>query len=256
MNHLTFHLEPLEARQMLAGNVTAVVNGAGDLIVNGDASANAISVAVDSLGDVTVTGHDDTQVDTSGIDRAVSGDIVIRLRGGDDWVTIDNELATADVRVSGSGGNDTLTVEGTANSVRMLGGSGDDFISMVAATNSATMRGFTGNDHLWVNPIGDIGSLYMRSFKGDDSVTVIAHFEIADMTVLTDAGNDTITLNDVGASGIIEVNLNAGGGDDFFNIDLTETVGVGFGGEGLDQIFSQSSSFGEVNWHDIEEVLS
>ena len=55
-----FHLESLEDRRMLAGNVTVEVAG-DNLVITGDDAANDITVTLDA-GEVVVVGNDNVHV--------------------------------------------------------------------------------------------------------------------------------------------------------------------------------------------------
>ena len=116
---LTFkpRVEPLENRCMLAGNVNAFVND-GDLYVNGNNAANTISVESAGAGVVQVRGFDGAGSATyvngtpNGMRtfRGVTGDIFIRLRGGNDLVRVSNLVVPGDLLVDLAAGNDEVVL--------------------------------------------------------------------------------------------------------------------------------------------------
>src|SRR5262245_19355375 len=78
-------LECLEPRAMLAGNVTASVNGSGNLTITGSNADNQIEITqvdVDSYlisgTDTTINGETELQVD------GVQGSLTVDLKGGAD----------------------------------------------------------------------------------------------------------------------------------------------------------------------------
>src|SRR4051812_41895446 len=64
--HRTLGVERLEGRAMLAGNVTAFVDGGGNLIVRGDNNDNAVLVQQTATGQYSVTGVDFADSGVSG----------------------------------------------------------------------------------------------------------------------------------------------------------------------------------------------
>jgi hypothetical protein len=119
---LSLEMESLENRQMLAGNVSAVITGAGNLVVTGDGAANEIDVAIDSTGQVSITGNAGTTVDIGNLATAqVSGDVRINLGGGDDVVSlygVDSSAPIRNVSINTGTGDDSAIVGYLYGSIR------------------------------------------------------------------------------------------------------------------------------------------
>ncbi len=91
--------ESLETRRCMAGNVTAALVG-GDLVVEGDADANTISIVEGAVdGEFIVLGGDDADGAATNVNGApnglavvsgVSGSLIVRLREGNDVVDVAN----------------------------------------------------------------------------------------------------------------------------------------------------------------------
>ena len=256
---LDLQIENLEPRQMLAGNVTAFINGAGALIINGDGGDNQILVEVGESGDVTVTGQDDEVIDDSGLqDAQLSGDIMINLRGGDDSVYVTGPLGEGDegvvpldasfvddIRIVGGSGNDRLginAVNGATGNLTLSGGSGDDNLSLNYAETSGdvTIIGGSGNDTASVFVVGaeDItlitgggddmagivgsvasGSLNIRGGSGDD-LTALKYSEGRNVNIISGGGDDTVSAAD---NMFAITTLQTGGGND--TVDILENFG-------------------------------
>src|SRR4051812_22710146 len=127
-------VEPLESRRMFA--VTASFAG-GVLTVNGDNNANTITVSRTVAGNLLVN----------------NGAVAITGAAA----TIAN---TTRINVSGSGGNDSITLDqtnGALPAASLSGGSGDDSINGGAGAD--TLNGGDGNDEVDGNGGSDIAFL-------------------------------------------------------------------------------------------------
>ena len=131
--NLTFDVQSLEQRQLLAGNVVAAINGAGDLSIVGDNNGNEINVEINVSGDVTVTGLNGTTVDDSQlVGSEVTGDVSIDLRDGDNVLDLTSTTNTflEDVRIRTGSGADEITVEDirASGGFVLSSGDGDDVV--------------------------------------------------------------------------------------------------------------------------------
>lgn len=251
------NIERLEDRRLLAGNVTAAINGAGDLIIQGDGEDNAVSVEIDSAGNVIVEGDSTTTVDDSGLaGSVVSGDVIVNLRGGDDVVIIAGEegpstshrtsIPVEDIRITTGAGNDEAMVGFANRGIRIAGdatinaGSGDDYAGVKYSDidGGVSISGSGGND---VAGIGDsvANDFVFRGGAGDDTVSVIESVTIeqielvlgsgdndarvedsagAGLTITSTSGADTIEIDSFNAK-YENVNLRTGGNNDDITID-------------------------------------
>src|SRR5712691_8972417 len=129
-------VEALEQRRLLS--VTSSLSG-GTLTVNGDSSANAISIQTSSC---TLTVKDGTTTINSYTDSSVTS-IVVNASDGNDSAVIDTSISSAKhVTFNGGNGNDTLT-----------GGNGDDTLNandgadfLVGGAGDDSLAGGAGSD--------------------------------------------------------------------------------------------------------------
>lgn len=119
MSHLAAS-ETLETRVLLAGNVLAKLTGGGDLVLKGDSLSNHMHVGTTpGGGGVRVTGLADGDgaattingaafVDYAGSDT-VPDDLRAILRGGDDLIDVETDVAGNLIAKTGSGGDKVST---------------------------------------------------------------------------------------------------------------------------------------------------
>ena len=262
---LDLGVEALENRQMLAGNVTATITGAGDLVVRGDSADNTVAVELDSFGNVTVTGYDGTTVDDTNLSSTqLSGNIRITLLGGDDNVAIygsDYDVPVDNISiVTGSGDDQALiaNVDGIDGNVNINTGVGNDdaTIKYAQASGNVTINSGAGSDTNVLNTVsGDnlkissgsdadrdfvyqsaaAGDLTIASTSGNDSVN-IEGIVAEDLRVSTGSGDDQVFITEAHTK--YDTNLNTAGGNDKLVITNSEITGdlVANTGAGDDQL--------------------
>ncbi len=223
-------LSSLEAREVPA---TLAVFNTNILTVTGDANANAITVAADSAGNLTVTDNGTpvfirstfgTPTKTALTTVTVSG------RGGDDTIILDRSLnvldatgklaAAPNATLNGDGGNDTIRVLSggfvggvvgapiVGNTV-MDGGAGNDFLD--SGFGNDVMLGGAGNDTLRWLP-GTLIDTFDGGAGNDTAVVVGNDNNQGDAFVLS--------ANGPGAARFMRTNLVP------FFIDITTTENV------------------------------
>ena len=213
--------DDLESRVMLAGDVTAVLDGT-TLRLTGDDVANAVDIN-QAAGGIVVgglfNGGANTTVNGMGNDFFAGVTAVsVHLEGGDDILIMANNNATAltgdlninlssgaDVAVLGTAGN-FLDVGGEAN---ILMGSENDFLQLENAIigtepNQTALRVNmgSGDDGLIFSNVDLEEDLLVELGDGNDVVAAI-NLDIAhDVEVFAGNGNDFLFLNnvDVGTS--------------------------------------------------------
>lgn len=166
-NRVRPELSKLESREVPA---TLAVFNTNVLTVTGDASANAITVAADTAGNLTVTDNGAPVFIRSTFGTATKTaltSVTVEGRGGDDTIILDRSLNVLDANgklaaapnatLNGNGGNDTIRVLSggflggvignpiVGNTV-MNGGSGNDFLD--SGFGNDVMFGGDGNDTL------------------------------------------------------------------------------------------------------------
>jgi hypothetical protein len=131
--------EVLEPRDNPAGNVSVAISG-GVIIVAGDAFNNRINLSQDSVGNVFITGLDNTTVNGQSslfLGRGIPNGVRIDLAGGNDRAEVVGLVTFGDLIVGGNVGNDQTIILSTAAqfSVQVHGQDGDDdtYLSNISA---------------------------------------------------------------------------------------------------------------------------
>ncbi len=169
-------LESLESRTLLAGNVTAVVEG-GNLTLTGDDAANSVEVSVVD-GDIVVTGLDDTTVNDS-TDAFVavtgattlSGNLTSSLGSGDDTLRVTGELTvsgTTSVTDSSGVSQVGITDATLDGNVSISTGDSADEISITGSTLGAnlTVNAGGGDNQVSVFDTTIAGGMAVSSWHG------------------------------------------------------------------------------------------
>ncbi|MCA9085431.1 MAG: peptidylprolyl isomerase [Planctomycetaceae bacterium] len=178
-----FGFEQLESRTLLAGNVTAQLQGLKALIT-GDASDNSFRILVDN-GNVVLRGTDTTTING----------------GTTDFVLSTTEVMRGSITIAGGAGNDTFVVDG------------------ITARNTIRMDGEAGNDLMVVNNSILRQSLRLTGGDGDDDM-VVRDTRIGDtLVVIAGAGNDDLVVD--GSFVGRHMWYSGGDGDDVVQIDGT-----------------------------------
>src|SRR4051812_44657819 len=207
--HCTF--ESLESRQMLAGDVTAkIVNG--DLIIKGDRNDNQIAIT-QSGTTITVTGTGTTvNSDPSAVLTGFTGSIELKMRRGNDAVTLTAVTATG-LDASLGKGNDTLNIANcTVNGdTELEGEKGNDTIIVDTPTDGEGAISSRFNGLLEI----DLG-------KGNDSLKLVNARVTDDTDIEGSRGTDAVTIT---GSTMTTLDTDLGRGDDSLVISTT-TVSV------------------------------
>ena len=168
------------------------------------------------------------------IDMGTIEKVVLNMGGGNDTFSATGNLASL-VRVTVDGGAGDDTILGSNGADTLLGGDGNDFIDGQQGNDAAFLgagddtfqwdpgdgsdmvEGQAGTDKLLFN--GSAGSeIFALSANGSRALLTrtlgnitmdLNDMEVA--TVNTLAGSDTITVNDMSATDVVEVNVNLGG---------------------------------------------
>ena len=169
-----FHLETLEDRRMMAGDVTArVVNG--DLVITGDNQSNEMYLYDNGDGSYVMFGENGTRINgLSGYPLdGVSDDIRINLRGGDNRIALLGLDLADDITIRTGSGNDKIILsEATIRSnLRMRTGGGDDSIRIMTSTILGQFNAATGagNDEIAATHSA-VGSGRVNTGRGNDEV--------------------------------------------------------------------------------------
>jgi hypothetical protein len=197
--------EPLESRQLLAGNVTAVLDG-GDLDIRGDNLGNRISVTQIGPGTYRVTGIGTTVNGGAGpVDIAgVTDDVDIRLGDGDDAVLVFSAEIPDELEIRTRGGNDLVTV------------------SSVSVNGETEVKTKDGIDLLEFIDCTFRGEFELKTGNGDDFAEAenCTFFDEAEFDM--DDGNDELIIYGGGITGgstfFDEVEIELDDGDDLLGV--------------------------------------
>src|SRR5262245_16851262 len=255
----TLHVEQLERRAMLAGNVSASVSG-GSLIIRGDNADNGVVISQTGPGSYLVTG-----IDTAGGPTTINGDpdatftgvtgsFDVDLKKGDDLFGMLGDIANLgviDVEAeeecglglsfgSGSGGGsasgDIAAVVVPGNlTIRM--GDGLDQVALYVDVGGQTSVD-TGNqdDAVFIDDSTFGGNLPVQTGKGADSVCVVESDMSGLLNVQTGDGEDSVYATEFAALAVV---VNTGNQSDgvertSFYVDTTTTIVTGSGNDGVD----------------------
>jgi hypothetical protein len=183
------HFERLEARNMLAGNVTAELVD-GDLIVTGDAADNRIRIYRNAFGEnklfgdgTSVNGVDDGTFDLTDL----TGDVVARMGDGNDIVSFEGGFP-ATVLIDAGNGNDHINSLAGASIAAGL------VIDLGSGANSVGLsgRGFGREGYSLGFRVGT--STIITGGAQEDGVTVEQVYVANDLVINTGAGADRINV--------------------------------------------------------------
>ncbi|MGI9517150.1 MAG: FKBP-type peptidyl-prolyl cis-trans isomerase [Pirellulaceae bacterium] len=190
----SLNFQQLEPRQMLAGDVTVVVD-MGQLIITGDGEANQIEVTGTRRGSATVTGLNGTTINGSDSPfRALTPGLrgaEIDLGGGDDEATIRGARLMQGMTVDGGAGNDGIFVDNSSLRGNLQIDAGE------------------GNNVVEIDRVFVVGNSEIRSGGGNDFVSILAHAVIGSLTIDTGAGSDVLAVDNVGVLGSANVDMGA-----------------------------------------------
>ena len=185
------HIERLEARQMLAGNVTAELID-GDLIVTGDAADNRIRIYMNAFGETklfgegtSVNGIPDGTFDLTDL----TGDVVARMGDGNDIVSFVGGFPGA-VVIEGGGGNDDISSLGGGSITAELvihAGSGANSVGLSG-------RGFGREGYNLGFRVGT--STIITGGEQRDGVFIEQVYVANDLVINTGAGADRIDVRE------------------------------------------------------------
>jgi hypothetical protein len=219
-------------------NSFSVSNWSGEATLRGQGGDDAYTV--DFVGAGTGTVHVDDSSGT-GDTLAVNGTVGIDAltiaaasvsRGGE---TVTHS-GIDDLSVDARGGADLITVNGTGPVTTVLGGAGeDDFFVNAVAIAGITLNGQGDSDDYTVNfglldgivnvadaPVGVFDRLFVNGTSSDDVLLIAPAF-------VKRGSAETVNY-----SGIEELNVDAGDGDDDITVDGTSVPTNVFGGIGDD----------------------
>jgi hypothetical protein len=215
---------------LLAGDVTMVVTGTGDLILTGDSADNEFVVQRQFNGVMRVLGID-TNIVRDGVPASEHSFTMVNPFGIDGYVSIDggeghDTVTFDDLEVGGffqavlGGGDDSLTVQDSdmAGDMSVSAGTGNDDVEIAVSdiSGDTTVIGSNGNDTLYLDSLFLSGGLSFYGGSGDDTVDAyfVEEYNAPSPIALQFFGgsdNDSISLTSTFNG---STTLDGGGGDD------------------------------------------
>jgi Ca2+-binding RTX toxin-like protein len=167
------------------------------------------------------------------LDIGTSENLVLNANGGDDIISAGNGLATLiQLSLDGGAGNDTIT--GGDGNDRLVGGDGNDVINGGRGNDTAvlgagddtfvwnpgdasdTVEGQAGNDTMVFNGANvnenitlSANGSRLRLFRNVGAVTMDTN-EVENVNINALGGSDAITLDDLSATSVSQVNIDLG----------------------------------------------
>ncbi|MCP4853491.1 MAG: thioredoxin domain-containing protein [Fuerstiella sp.] len=227
-------VECLEVRTLLAGNVLAVVDSSGDLMLTGDAQSNSVDLVVVN-GDLVVRGRDNTTVNgaatpfvASAASTTVTDDLFVQLGRGNDVLFVEGVTIGGRASVTSRGGNDSIGFDGTT------------------VGTDLSIRTSRGADVVNLDGVTINRDLMIRSGRDSDTIRIANTNITDDVAIVTGRHNDSVVLDTVtvgddvwintghGADDIVAMNSSIGdrlrartrAGNDFVMIDGTTVSGA------------------------------
>lgn len=215
-------LEPLESRQMLAGNVLVSLSG-DNVLVTGDSLANTIEItALDN--DVVIRGLQDTLVNGSANNfvlstgsRIINGSVNISMGLGNDTVMFSrNVIVNGISNIAGDDGDDQLGSTGVQFTTGALfyGGNGNDTVSLQDSSFGGLLwiKTHHGDDLVTLEDITATGKVKIKTGVGNDAVSLtrVTTAEGQKLSVHTEDGNDDVAVRNSTINGSLKLRTTSG----------------------------------------------
>ncbi|MCL4205954.1 MAG: hypothetical protein KJ000_26010 [Pirellulaceae bacterium] len=184
-----------------SGNVSARPHKR-NLVVTGDNAANSIRIVPGtSPGEWVVIGIGDTKVNGKPQDTitGVTQDVLVDMRGGDDYVLLEDATVARDVKLNMGAGSSlaVLVSVSTGRHVTILAGRGGQVDAhVVTSTVGGNLHvcGGTGSESVVVTDTTVQGNLTARLGGGADELQIRGGEVGRDLVVNSSTGNDTIGI--------------------------------------------------------------
>lgn len=239
----TARLESLEARTLMAGNVTAAITEAGDLEIRGDSKNNIVAVTQFNSGIWKVQGLLGTKINGKNSEKfEYSGGMDVSLGRGHDGFAIVKGNVEGALSIRTSNGIDGVVLTRlTAQSIYVNTGADTDALLVAGVTVQAPLEQPETPALLQ----DGLGVATFQTSSGDDYV-LIAKLTAQSVYVHTHTGRDIVGLLGVEADEKLHVNLGDGNLDILAAVKNDAPVANLYGGKDLaDGYFHAANSFDE-----------
>src|SRR5712691_8774012 len=241
----TADIQELEPRALLAGAVSVVTTGFGDLRITGDqfngdelhVTIDAAGLTIEGLNGTTINGDVAPFVISRGHDLDGLRDVIVNMKGGNDKVYVDVRESIKigrSLAVDMGQGNDLFYIGVASGAVLTVGhdvlvtlGAGNDVFGAVAEDSEGdpgisvgrflTVSGGSGDDLIGLHNAKVVCDLIVISGSGNDDVVVDGIDGRDDLLMFTGSGNDRVGVANVSIADITI--LNTSFGFDHVNVD-------------------------------------
>lgn len=234
-------LEPLERRQMLAGNVLVSLSG-NNVTVTGDSLGNTVEitaldnkVVIRGLQDTLVNGSPDNFVLATG-SRMIDGSVNISMGLGNDTVLFSRNVIIAGIsNIAGDDGDDQLGSTGVQfqTAAFFYGGNGNDTVSLQDSTfGTLWIKTHHGNDLVTLEDVTTTGKLKIKTGTGNDDVALnrVTTAAGTKLSIHTENGDDDVAIRNSTINGVFKLRTRGGSDavmtdDNTFNDVVTVNLG-------------------------------
>ncbi len=236
--------ESLETRTLMAGNVTAAINEAGNLEIRGDSKSNVVAVTQFNNGEWKVQGLVGTTINGKSSEKfEYSGGMDVSLgRGNDGFAIVKGDLQ-GELSIRTSDGIDGVALTRLrAWSIFVHTGADTDAILVAKVTVEAPLTEPENPTSLLQS---ELGTATFQTSSGDDYV-LLAKLTAQSVYVSTHGGRDLVGLLGVSADERLYVNVGEGDFDIVGAVKNSAPIANIHGGGNLaDSYFSALNSFEE-----------
>lgn len=208
---------------MADGDVKADLTNSGNLKIIGDKQSNQIRVTNNGLGNIRVEGINGTTVNggLGGTDLpgtssdTISGKLDVNLKGGDNYVEIDDIAITRSLQLKFDHGDNTIGIFDTPvlGDALLRMGNGDNFITIAGVTlinNKLTVNTGNGNDSIEIAECVSVGGKTMIKTQSGDDVINLRGTYLGPLTVDTGKDNDVFYISKFTDNNNVDLKLGNG----------------------------------------------
>lgn len=245
---VSLHVERLEERAVMAGNVTAMLNN-GVLTLIGDNLANEIMAYQTVPGTYKIIGNPGTTVNggLSFTAPGVTGDLNIMMGEGDDFLQL-MMVVPGNLNIDMGRGNDYLSLGGffelpvgcqpdlgyavdVKGGLTVNTGAGDDVLNMFDSRVGGAANLSTGsdNDRVLLFNAHFLNLLNLQTGTSDDTAEIDTVSVVGQAKIVTGSGDDTVFLNNSVFMSGLTLDGGSGKADSLMNnLDSQPTTIKGF----------------------------
>ncbi|MBC8105877.1 MAG: hypothetical protein H7Z14_04755 [Anaerolineae bacterium] len=180
------HVESLERRQLLAGNVSVVGGENFTATITGDKKANSIDIRLSGTDGYLIRGLGGTKINGAAevlLKSSISAFFNISLGKGNDFVSIVGPVNTQTVSILTGDGNDRVSLSQVSHfgDLKISTGKGKDFVALstVSVTRALAIDTGADNDAIQFAAVQAEGNASVSGGKGKNTLTGSAQLNVA-----------------------------------------------------------------------------